>query len=91
MTGILSDWAMNTIEDTLETPRDPRSVQAWREPSQHGQEEKSRNMIIVQFAQEKSHFEHRSGNISNLGDDVAPAQPSVNQEEKEIQNSKVST
>ena len=44
-------------------------------------------MINVQLAQEKSHFEHRSGNFSNLGENVAPAQPSVSQEEEEIQNS----
>ena len=44
-------------------------------------------MINVQLAQEKSHFEHRSGNISNFGENVAHAQPSVSQEEEEIQNS----
>ena len=43
-------------------------------------------MINVQLAQEKSQFEHRSGNISNLGENVSHAQPSVSQEE-EIQNS----
>ena len=44
-------------------------------------------MIYVQLAREKSHFEHRSGNNSNLGENVAHAQPSVSQEEEEIQNS----
>ena len=44
-------------------------------------------MIIVQLAREKSHFEHRSGNISNLSENVACAQPSVSQEEEETQNS----
>ena len=44
-------------------------------------------MINVQLAGKKSHFEHRSGNISNLGENVACAQPSVSQEEEEIQNS----
>ena len=29
MTGIMSEWVMSTIEDNLETPRDPRSVRAW--------------------------------------------------------------
>ena len=41
MTGIMSDWAMSMIEDNLATPRDLSSVQAWRESSKHGQEEKS--------------------------------------------------
>ena len=35
----------------------------------------------------KSHFEHRSSNISNPGENVACAQPSVAQEEDEICNS----
>ena len=38
----------------------------------------------VQLACKKSHFEHMSGNNSNLGEDVAHAQPSVSQEEEEI-------
>ena len=87
MTGIMSDLSMITIEDNVATPRDPRSVREWRESSLHGQEDKSQNMINVQLAQEKSHFEHRSGNISNLGENIAHAQPSVSQEEEEIQNS----
>ena len=41
MTGIMNDWAMSRIEDNLATPRDLRSVRAWRESSKHGQEEKS--------------------------------------------------
>ena len=44
-------------------------------------------MINMQLAQEKTHFEDRSGNISNLGENDAHAQPSVSQEEEEIQNS----
>ena len=40
-TGILKEWALSTIEDKLAIPRDPRSVQSWRESSTHGQEEKS--------------------------------------------------
>ena len=43
-------------------------------------------MINVRLAHKKSHFKHRSGNNSNLGENVAHAQPSVSQEE-EIQNS----
>ena len=44
-------------------------------------------MFKAQLAREKSHFEHRSSNISNPGENVAHAQPSVAQEEDEIQNS----
>ena len=32
-------------ENNLETPRDPSLVQAWKESSIHGQEEKSQNVI----------------------------------------------
>ena len=63
-------------------------VQAWIESSNQGQEEKSRNMINVQLARKKSMIEHRSSNISHPGENVACAQPSVNHEEEEIQNSK---
>ena len=86
MTGITSDWSMSMIEDNLATPRDLRLVRAWRESSKYAQEEKSQNMIHLQLAHEKAHFEHRSGNISNLGENVAQAQPSVSPEEEEIQN-----
>ena len=44
-------------------------------------------MINVYLARKKSHFEHRSGNISNLGENIACAQPSVSHKEEEIQNS----
>ena len=43
----------------------------------------------MQLAHEKSKIEHRSSSISNLGENVACAQPSVSQEEEEIQNSKL--
>ena len=36
------------------------------------------------LSQEKSHFEHWSGNISNLGENVAHAQPSVSQEKRRL-------
>ena len=78
---------MNMIEGKLATPRDPRSVQAWRKSSQNGQEEKGRNVIKVELARENSHFEHKSSNISNLGENVGHAQTSVAQEEDVIQNS----
>ena len=41
MTGIMSEWAMITIEDNLATPREPSSVQPWIESSKHGEDEKS--------------------------------------------------
>ena len=85
-TGITNEWAMSMTEDNLATPRDLRLVQAWKESSKHGQEEKSQNVIKVQLAQEKSHLEHRSSNISNSGKNVVHAQSSVTQEENEIQN-----
>ena len=44
-------------------------------------------MINVQLPHEKSKIEHRSSNISHPGENVACAQPSVSQEEEEIQNS----
>ena len=50
MTGITNEWVMRTIEDNLETPRIPGSVQVWIESSKHGEDEKSRNMINVQLA-----------------------------------------
>ena len=43
-------------------------------------------MINVWLACDKSHFEHRSGKNSILGENVAHTQPSVSQEEDEIQN-----
>ena len=75
---------MSMIEDNLATLRVTSSVQAWIESSKHGQEEKSRNMINVQLAREKSKIQHKS---SNLGENVAHAQPSVSHEKEEIQNS----
>ena len=78
---------MSTIEDNLATPWVPSSVQAWIESSKHGKEDKSRNMINVQLAREKSKIEHRSSNISHPGENVACAQPSISHKEEEIQNS----
>ena len=68
MTGIMSEWAMSTIEDNLATPRVSSSVQAWIEASKHGQEEKSRNVINLQLGRKKSMIEHRSSNISHPGE-----------------------
>ena len=77
MTGIMSKWVMSTIEDQLATPRVMSSVQAWVESSNHGQEEKSRNMINVELGHKKSKIEHRNSNISHRGENAAHAQPSV--------------
>ena len=77
-TGIMNEWAMSMIEDTSATPRLPSLVRAWMESSNHGEDEKSRNMINVHLAREKCTIEHRSSNVS---------QPSVSHEEDEIQNS----
>ena len=57
------------------------------EPSKHGEDEKSRNMINVHLAREKSMIEHRSNNVPCPVENVAHAQPSVIHEEDETQNS----
>ena len=78
---------MSTIEDNSATPMDPSSVRAWMESSKYGEYEKSRNMINVPQAREKSTLEHRSNNVPRTVENVARAQPSVSHEEDEIQNS----
>ena len=75
---------MITIVDNLATRKVTSSVRAWIESSKHGEDEKSRNMINVQLACEKSTIEHRSSNVSYQGDNVACAQPNVSHEEDEI-------
>ena len=87
MTQVTNEWAMSTIEDNSATPRDPSSVRAWMEWSKYGEYEKSRNMINVPLAREKSTLEHRSNNVQCTVESVAHAQPSVSHEEDEIQNS----
>ena len=57
------------------------------ESSKHGEDEKSRNMINIHLAREKSTIEHRRSNIPCAVENVAHAQPSVSHEENEIQNS----
>ena len=86
-TQATNKWAMSTIEDKSETPRDPSSVRAWMESSNYGEYEKSRNTINVPLARKKSTLEHRSNNIPHTVENVACAQPSVSHEEDEIQNS----
>ena len=78
---------MSTIEDNSETPRVPSSVRAWMECSKYGEDEKSRNVINVPLAREKSTLEHWSNNVPHTVKNVACAQPSVSHEEDEIRNS----
>ena len=54
---------MSTIEDNSATPSVPSSVSARIESSKYGEEEKSRNMINVPLAHEKSTLEHMSNNV----------------------------
>ena len=86
-TQVMNEWAMSTIEDNSESPRDPSSVRAWMESSKYGEYEKSRNMINVPLAREKSTLEHRSNNVPCTVENVARAQPSVSHGEDKIQNS----
>ena len=86
-TQVTNEWAMCTIEDNSATPRVPRSVRVWMESSKYGEDKKSRNMINLHLAREKSTLEHRSNNIPCAVENVAHAQPSVSHEEDEIQNS----
>ena len=75
---------MSTIEDNSATPREPSLDQAWMEASKYGEYEKSRNMINVPLAREKSMLEHRSNNVPCTVENVACAQPSVSHKEDEI-------
>ena len=86
-TQVTKEWMMSTIEDTSATPRVPSTVRAWMESSKYGEYEKSRNMINVPKAREKSTLEPRCNNLPRTGENVARAQPSVSHEEDEIQNS----
>ena len=87
MTQVINEWAMSTIEDNSATPRVPNSVRACMESSKYGEDEKSRNMINVPLAREKSTLEHRSNNIPRTVKNVACAQPRVSHEEDKIRNS----
>ena len=57
------------------------------ESSSYGEYEKSRNMINIPLAREKSMLKHRSNNIPHTVENVAYAQPSVSHEGDEIRNS----
>ena len=86
-TQVTNEWAMSTIEDNSATPRVPSSVRVWMESSKYGEDEKSRNMINVPLAREKSTLEHRSNNVLHTVENDACAEPSVSHEEDEIRNS----
>ena len=86
-TQVTNEWAMSTIEDNSETPRDVSSVRAWMESSKYGEYEKSRNVINVPRAREKSTLKDGCNNAPRTGENVAHAQPNVSHEEDEIQNS----
>ena len=86
-TQVTNEWAMITIEDKSETPRDLSSVRAWMESSKNGECEKSRNMINVTLAREKSMLKDGCNDAQCTGENVARAQPNVSHEEDEIQNS----
>ena len=81
MTQVMNEWAMITIEDNSATPRVQSSARARMESSKYGEDEKSRNMINVQLAREKSTLEHRSNNVLRTVENVVHAQPSVSHEE----------
>ena len=87
MTQVTNEWAMSTIEDNSATPRDLSSVRAWMELSKYGEYEKSRNMINVPLAREKSTLKDGCNNAPHTGENVARAQPNVSHKEDEIQNS----
>ena len=86
-TQVTNEWAMSTIEDNSATPRDLSSVRAWMESSKYGEYERSRNMINVPLAREKSTLKDGCNNAPRTGENVACAQPNVSHEEDEIQNS----
>ena len=86
MTQVTNEWAMSTIENNSATPRDLSSVRAWMESSKYGEYEKSRNMINVPLAREKSTLKDGCNNAQRTGENVARAQPNLSHEEDEIQN-----
>ena len=57
------------------------------EPSKYREYEKSRNMINIPLASEKSTLKYGCNNAPCTGENVAHAQPNVSHQEDEIQNS----
>ena len=86
-TQVTNEWAISTIENNSATPRDLSSFRAWMESSKYGEYEKSRNMINVPLAREKSTLKDGCNNAPCTGENVARAQPNLSHEEDEIQNS----
>ena len=86
-TQVTNEGAMSTIENNSATPRDLSSDLAWMESSKYGEYEKSRNMINVPLAREKSTLKDGCNNAQRTGENVARAQPNLSHEEDEIQNS----
>ena len=86
-TQVTNEWAMSMIENNSATPRDLSSVRAWMESSKYGEYEKSRNMINVMLAREKSTLKDGCNNAQRTGKNVARALPNLSHEEDEIQNS----
>ena len=89
MTQVMNEWAMSTIEDNSETPRDLSSDRSWMESSKYGEVEKSRNLINVPLAREKSTLKHGCNNAPRTGKNVVRAQPNLSHEEDKIQNSNI--
>ena len=58
------------LKITRQPPRDSSSFRAWMESSQYGEYEKSRNMINVPLAREKSTLEYRSNNVPRAVENV---------------------
>ena len=86
-TQVTNEWAMSTIENNSANPRDLSSVRAWMESSKYGEYEKSRNMINIPLAREKSTLKDGCNDAQRTGENVARAQPNLSHEEDEIQNS----
>ena len=86
-TQVTNKWAMSTIEDNSATPRELSSVRAWMESSKYREYERSRNLINVPMAREKSTLKDGCNNTPCTGEKVARAQPNLSHEEDEIQNS----
>ena len=82
---VMNEWAMSTIENNSATPRDLSSVRAWMESSKYGEYEKSRNMINIPLAREKSTLKDGCNDAQRTGENVARAQPNLSHEEDEIQ------
>ena len=75
MSQVMNEWVMSMIEDNSTTPRVTSSVRAWMKSSNYREDEKSRNVINVPLACEKSTLEHRSSNVACPVENIVCAQP----------------